>query len=308
MTGEDRLPRSGVPPGATLVGIIGDPVRHSLSPRLHQAAYAALGLDWVYLAFEVPPERFVTACSGARALGLRGLSVTMPHKTEAAAIASRRSPAVRRLGAANTLSFDERGIAAETTDGGGLLDDLRQWGGFVPEGRRCGVIGAGGAARAVVLALAEAGAADVLVVNRTPPRAWRAAALAPRVARVARSEELDSCDLVVQATPLSMPGWTEAPLVDPARFGSGQIVVDLVYLPSSDAFLEQAAANGARVRNGVGMLVHQAARQIRIWTGLEAPLEAMWAAVSFEEAGAQVKPPPPAVGPDRGSPPRAGGS
>lgn len=131
---EERSNSWGVPPGATVVGIIGDPVRHSLSPRLHHAAYVALGLDWVYLTFEVPPGRFVTACAGARALGLRGLSVTMPHKTEAAAISTRRSPVVRRLGAANTLSFDERGIAADSTDGGGLLDDLRKWGVSCPRG------------------------------------------------------------------------------------------------------------------------------------------------------------------------------
>jgi shikimate dehydrogenase len=262
-----------------LVGLIGDPVRHSLSPAIHRAAYEALGLDWTYAAFEVPAEHFSAACHGAKALGLRGLSVTMPHKHEAATIATRRSPAVRRLGAANTLSFDAAGIVADSTDGDGILDDLREGAGFAPAGRRCGVIGAGGAGRAVVLALAGAGAAEVLIVNRTPVKAFRAAALAPGIGRVARPEELDGCDLVVQATPLTMTAEAEGLGVDPGRFGSGQLVYDVVYLPSAEAFWQSAAANGATVRNGLGMLVHQAARQVRIWSGCEPPLPAMWAAV-----------------------------
>lgn len=258
-----------------LVGLVGQPVSHSLSPRLHEAAYTALGLDWRYLAFDVPEERFVAAVEGAAALGFRGLSVTTPHKDAAAAAATRRSPVVRRLGAANTLVFDERGIRAESTDGEGLMDDLREWGGFAPEGRQCGVLGAGGAGRAVVLALADAGAAEVLVVNRTPSRAFRAAALAPGRVRVARTEELDACDLVVHATS-SEAEWP----VDPARFGSGQLVVDLSYKPSASAVLRRAAENGARTRNGLGVLVHQAARQVRLFTGAEPPVAEMWAVVS----------------------------
>jgi len=270
---------AGRTPGTTLAGVIGDPVAHSLSPRIHQAAYAALGLDWVYVAFEVPAPLFGEACSGARALGLRGLSVTMPHKEAAAAFAVRRSPVVRRLGAANTLTFGSKGAVADSTDGDGLLDDLREGAGFSPEGRRCGVVGAGGAARAAVLALAGAGASEVLVVNRTAARAFRAAALAPGRARVTRPEELDGCDLVVQATPATMTERAEGLLIDPGRFGSGQLVYDLVYLPAAEAFWAPAAANGAKVRTGLGMLVHQAARQVRLWTGCVPPLPAMWEAV-----------------------------
>ncbi len=267
-----------------LAGVIGSPVRHSLSPLLHNAAYRALGLDWAYLAFEVAPADLATAVRGAAALGLRGLSVTMPHKDEAAALADRRSPAVRRLGAANTLSFSKGAIAADSTDGAGLLADLSVSLGFDPAGSRCGVIGAGGAARAAVLALAEAGAAEVLVVNRTPLRAFRAASLAPGVARLAKPDELEGADLVVQATPSGMlagegeePGWPAG--VDPARLGSGQIVVDLVYEPAETAFLREARRFGAVTRNGLGMLVHQAALQVALWTGERPPLSAMWEAV-----------------------------
>ncbi|MGD0439484.1 MAG: shikimate dehydrogenase [Acidimicrobiales bacterium] len=298
-------------PGSTTVaaGVIGFPVRHSLSPLLHNTAYAAMGLDWSYMAFEVAPGSLDRAVAGAVALGLRGLSVTMPHKDGAARLATRRSRQVRRLGAANTLMFEKGAIVAESYDGDGLLDDLRA-GGFDPAGRRCGVIGAGGAARAAVWALAEAGAREVLIVNRTATAAWRAAALAPSVARVARPEELRRSELVIQATPAAMTGAgaqgdpeksepfgaaesieltaavgddPEAAAVvagvDPSWFGAGQLVVDLAYAPLLPAFLAAAGGQGATVRNGLGMLVYQAARQIRLWTGAEPPLGAMWAAV-----------------------------
>lgn len=272
--------------GATrLCGVVGSPVRHSLSPTLHNAAYAALGLDWAYVAFEVDPGELAPAVSGAKALGLVGLSVTMPFKEQAAALANRRSPTARRLGAANTLTFEKGAMVAESTDGDGLLDDLRTWANFEPEGRRCGVLGAGGAARAVILALAEAGAAEILVVNRTPVTAFRAAALARGIGRVARPAELVDLDLVVQATPVGMPGvggeiGTGPAEFDPSSLERGQLAVDLVYHPARTPWLRQASLGGARVRNGLGMLVHQAARQVERWTGEPAPLEAMWASVS----------------------------
>ena len=213
-------PRPGARPvvdwpvsATALAGVIGFPARHSLSPRLHNAAFAAMGLDWCYVAFEVPPPLLARAVAGAGALGLRGLSVTMPHKEGAARLATRHSREVRRLGAANTLIFEGASIRAENCDGSGLLDDLAAGEGFDPVGRRCGVIGAGGAARAIVLALAEAGASEIVVVNRTAVRAWRAIALAPKLARVGRPEEMKAMDLVVQATPVGMgpPGTGPGP-------------------------------------------------------------------------------------------------
>jgi len=313
-----------------VVGIVGFPVRHSLSPQLHNAAYAALGLDWTYVAFEVPPGSFASAVAGAASLGLRGLSVTMPYKETAAQLATRRSPVVRRLGAANTLIFESGRVHAESFDGAGLLDDLREGAGFDPGGRRCGVIGAGAAGRSAVLALAEAGAEEIVIVNRTAVRAWRSVALAPKVARVGRPDEMSGMDLVVQATPVAMVGSAgrsphEAGMdrpgdeasseptgegsgiagaagsaviagvagaagsaviagVDPSRFGAGQLVVDLVYDPPLTPFLLEARRKGATVRNGLGMLVHQADRQIQIWTGVEPPLSVMWAAVGGDRS------------------------
>jgi shikimate dehydrogenase len=210
----------------------------------------------------------------------------MPHKDAAAQLATRRSAIVRRLGAANTLTFSGRQIVADNTDGEGLIADLRQGVSFEPSDRRCAVIGAGGAARAVVVALAEAGASEVLVVNRSPARAFQAATLVPGRGRVARPEELDAADLIVNATPIGMladggraASNNEEPFVDSSRFGSGQLVVDLVYDPPVTEWLAEAAAHGARIRGGLGMLVHQAALQVEIWTGSRAPLPEMWRAV-----------------------------
>jgi shikimate dehydrogenase len=268
-----------------LCGLIGHPVRHSLSPRLHQAAYRALGVDWAYLAFDVAPASLAAAVEGAGALGLVGLSVTMPHKDAAARLATRRSPTVRRLGTANTLTFSGRQISAESTDGDGLIADLRTSVSFEPSGKVCAVIGAGGAARAAVVALAEAGAREVLVVNRTPARAVQAATLASGRGRVAKADELQEAELIVNATPVGMladagrASGADEVMVDPSRFGAGQLVVDMVYDPPVTDWLTQAAASGARTRNGLGMLVHQAARQVEIWTGSQAPLTEMWRAV-----------------------------
>ena len=295
-----------------IAGVIGHPIRHSLSPALHNAALASLGIDRVYVAFDVDRRGFDAAFQGASALGLRGLSVTMPHKEAAAQLASRRTSVARRLGSANTITFEERGPVADSTDGDGLLDDLRAGAAFDPEGRRCGVIGAGGAARAVVLALASAGAEEVVVVNRTVASAWRAAALAPGTARVGRPEELAQCDLVVQATPVGMGTATGASSgpenggvpgredelgaviagVDPARFAPGQLVVDLVYDPALTTFLEVARHHGASTRNGLGILVHQAARQFTLWTGEVAPVALMWEAANLRASTAFAGPPP----------------
>jgi shikimate dehydrogenase len=275
---ERSEPPGGWPSGATLVaGVIGSPVRHSLSPVIHNAAFAAEGLNWVFLAFEVDGEAVPVALAGAAALGLRGLSVTMPLKERVAVAVDRLTPAAAELGAVNTVLFGPDGATGANTDGEGFLDALRPWD---PAGRRCAVIGAGGAARAVIRALAEAGAADVAVLNRSPDRAARAAALGAPVARVGRSDEVRGAELVVNATPLGMdatPGAGRLPL-DEELLGPGQVVVDLVYHPVRTPLLVTAERRGARAVDGVGMLVHQAGHAFRAWTGGDPPLAVMEAA------------------------------
>lgn len=281
------------PTGATHVtAVIGCPVRHSLSPVMHNAAFRALGLDWVYVAFEVPPGSAQSALAAMRALGIAGLNVTMPHKSDVAAAVDRLTPTAQALGAVNTVMRAPRGdeLVGENTDGPGFIDALRIDEGFDPAGRRCVVIGAGGAARAVVRALADARAAEITVVNRTAARASAAASLAGAAGRVGVAADAAEADLIVNATPLGMAtaagsgGRALAPElpVDPASLGAGQLVVDLVYHPAVTPLVEAARARGAAAANGLGMLIHQAAHTIRLWTGEDPPLEVMSAAALGE--------------------------
>lgn len=265
--------------GSTRVAaVIGHPVAHSLSPVIHNAAFAALGLDWAFVAFDVAPGEGEAAVAAARTLGLGGLSVTMPHKDAAARAVDRCAPDAAALGAVNCVVPRPDGtLTGENTDGPGFLDALAADLGVSADGRRCVVLGAGGAARAVVLALAGAGATEVVVVNRSTDRAVAAASLAPGVARVGMVEEAGGAELVVNATSVGMDGET-SPL--PAgTIGSGQIVVDLVYHPAETPLLAEAAAAGAAVANGLGMLVHQAGHAFRHWTGEAAPVAVMAEAV-----------------------------
>ncbi|HVX21171.1 MAG TPA: shikimate dehydrogenase [Acidimicrobiales bacterium] len=271
-----------------VVGVMGDPVAHSLSPLLHNVAFAALGLDWVSVGFPVPGGQAAGAVGGVRALGLAGLSVTMPHKAAVAGLVDRLTPVAEALGAVNCIVRDGDRLVGDSTDGDGFLASVRRGAGFDPDGRRCLVVGAGGAARAVVLALAGAGAAEVVVVNRTADRAAVAAAVAGDRGRVGTAADAGDADLVVDATPAGMGGTGSAaadPLVPPDRLGAGQVVADLVYHPPVTPWLAAAADRGATVVGGLGMLVHQAAAQLERWTGQPAPVEAMWEAAMAEVAG-----------------------
>lgn len=271
----------------SVVGVMGDPVTHSLSPLLHNTAFAAMGLDWVSVGFPVPAGRAGDALVGAAALGIRGLSVTMPHKDAVAMVVDRRSPSAEQLGAVNCVVRHEGGWLGDNTDGPGFVASLRRRH-FDPAGARCLVVGAGGAARAVIAGLAGAGAAEVIVVNRSRQRAEAAVTLAGAAGRVGLESDAGSCDLVVNATPLGMDGTGEGGTawpVDPAWLGRGHVVVDLVYHPRSTPWMEAARSRGAQVANGVGMLVHQAALQLELWTGVEPPVEAMWAAVDGPGSG-----------------------
>ena len=274
------MPVSGT---TRVAGVIGHPVRHSLSPALHNAAYAACGLDWVYVAMEVAPGQVPAALDGMRALGIAGLSVTTPHKDAAFAAVDDSSPAARAMRAVNCVQLEDGGrLIGHNTDGDGFVDSLRHDALLDPAGLRVVVIGAGGAARSVVEALARANVAEVVVINRTMLRAQDAAALAGSIGRVGTMADVTAAELVVNATSIGM-GTDQSPL-DPALLRAGQVVVDLVYHPVETALLKAAIAAGARPVGGLGMLVHQAARQFRLWTGLEAPVAAMRRAAEAELA------------------------
>jgi len=264
--------------GATRVaGVIGDPVTHSLSPVLHNAAFEAAGLDWVYVAFPVPAGHGAGAVRAMADLGIAGLNVTMPHKEAAAAACDACSPLATRLGSVNTVVLRPDGsLFGDSTDGPGLLASLTDEGVDV-DGRRVVLLGAGGAARAVAVALREAGAHVTVVARRADVAADVAAMAGCETAPIGDCTDLvGAADIVVNATPLGMRG--EEPPFDPAVLTTAHVVVDLVYSPPATPLLGWASRAGAQAIGGIGMLVHQAALAFTAWTGVDAPLDAMRAA------------------------------
>lgn len=264
-----------------LAALIGAPARHSLSPAIHNAAFASTGVDWVFLAFEVGPGHAGAALDAMRVLPIEGLSVTMPHKTDVAHLVDDLTDEAHRLDAVNCVVRDGQRLVGHNTDGMGFLASLVEGAdGFEPRGRRCVVVGAGGAARAVIAALAGAGAGEVIVTNRTPERAEVAARLAGDVGRVGRVEDLvrdlSAADLVVHATSVGMDGQGLA--LGPeavAAIAAHGVVVDLIYSPRTTPLLAAARQRGLTTVGGLGMLVHQAAAAFTLWTGRPAPIEVM---------------------------------
>ena len=259
-----------------VAGVIGDPVAHSRSPAIMNAAFAAAGLDWVYVAFPARSGRGNQAVKAARDLGLVGLNVTMPFKADAAWACDELSPAATALRAVNVVTVDPSGrLLGSSTDGPGFVRSVREQG-LDPTGRRVLVCGAGGAARAIVVALGEAGA-DVTVGARRRDAADTAAGLVMGASSaVLETVDPGAFDLVVNATPLGMQG--EDGPVDTELLNPSQLVVDTVYHPMETPFLAACRARGIPCTNGLGMLVHQAALAFEQWTGIDAPLDAMRAA------------------------------
>jgi shikimate dehydrogenase len=268
--------------GATRVAaIIGAPVRHSLSPALHNAAFAAGGLDWRLLAFEVAPGHAAEAVAAMRTLGIGGLAVTMPHKSGVAIAVDELDPAAAALRSVNTVVLRPDGSTlGASTDGAGFVDALAA-AGYAVAGRRIVVLGAGAAARSIVDALGRAGAADVAVVNRTASTAEECAALAS-IGRVGAASDVEVADMLVNTTPVGM-GTAELP-IDPDLLRPELTVADIVYHPLETALLRAAREAGCQAIDGLGMLVHQAVRQQELWTGARPDPAIMRAAAHAELA------------------------
>jgi shikimate dehydrogenase len=257
------------------LAVIGHPVAHSRSPAMQNAALAALGLDgdWGYEALDVPPEELERKLRAMAGEGFAGANVTVPHKESALAIADTPSEMAREIGAANTLVFAAGEVQAHNTDADGFLAALPA----SPHGQLALVLGAGGAARAVVWALEREGAA-VEVWNRSPERA---AAICAELggAPVAEPDQA-GYELIVNTSAAGLGGedpFTQLPL-EAGRFASAQTVVDMVYGDAPSPLLAAAEAVGARVVDGIEVLVQQGALSLRIWTGREPPIETMRAA------------------------------
>ncbi|HMM48418.1 MAG TPA: shikimate dehydrogenase [Miltoncostaeaceae bacterium] len=263
-----------------IAGIIGWPVEHSLSPAMHNAAFAALDLNWRYVAFPVAPGRVAQALAGLAAAGVVGLNVTIPHKQDVIPCCSGVSEAVRAIGAANTLIADGHGgYLADNTDAEGFLRALDEQAPLSLTGEDVVIFGAGGAARALIFALRGRGA-RILVSNRTPGRADEIGADGEvPFAGPEREAAVRRAALVVNATSLGLHSDhipSELPL---ESLRGGQVVADIVYRPGGTPWLAAARAHGARTVDGLGMLLHQGAAAFHRWTGREAPIEVMRAAL-----------------------------
>jgi shikimate dehydrogenase len=261
----------------TYLGVAGWPVAHSRSPAIQNAALAAAGLSgWRYLRLPLPPERFAETVRALPAAGFRGVNVTIPHKEAALALADSATPTAAAVGAANTLTFEPGGaIVADNTDVPGLLEALP----VDPAGMTALVLGAGGAARAAVHALRRAGAAEVLVWNRTKSRAERLVAdLGGRAVNTPEPVELlvncTSVGLLESDSPFkSLP-------IQADTLGVGTYVADMVYRPGGTGLLHEAKERGATVVTGMEILIAQGAASFERWTGKTASREAMRGAVA----------------------------
>jgi shikimate dehydrogenase len=264
------------------LGVLGWPVAHSRSPAIHNAALAALGMrDWHYQRLPVPPELFAETVRALGDSGFVGANVTIPHKQAALALAEQSSVAALAIGAANTLTFAPDGtIAAENTDAPGLISALEQLVGLSARPSAL-VLGAGGSARAAVWALREAGAREVSVWNRTPERA----AVLARELGVRAVSEPTSADLLVNCTSVGLERSASEPEglnqlgLTFDQVGEYSYVIDMVYRTGSTALLAAARSHGAQTLDGIEILLRQGALSFELWTGRQAPLDAMRAAV-----------------------------
>ncbi len=250
--------------------LIGNPVAKSLSPILHNAAFRALGINAVYLAFCVSDP--AAAVQGIRSLPIHGVSITIPHKTAILTYVDDLTPLAQAMGAVNTLYWQEERLVGANTDGLGAVLALKEKTELY--GRRCLVLGAGGAARSIALALKTEGC-HVVLTNRTEKKG-RGLAEEIAVDWVPFGEVIrDKADILIQATSVGMYPDVEESLVPRQSLASFPIVMDIVYKPLETRLLREARQEGCLAMDGLNMLIYQAAAQFRLWTGKEAPISVM---------------------------------
>lgn len=267
-----------ITPKTTAVGLIGHPVGHSLSPALHNEIYRFLGLDLVYIAFDVHPEQTVQAVEGMAALGFLGFNVTIPHKERVVSILDALDPLAEAIGAVNTVIIDSGRLIGYNTDGLGFLAALRRQG-FTVKGKRIAILGAGGAARAIGMTAAFEQAAAITILNRTRDRAEALSSAINRRLGVCIAHASDilpqDTELCIHTTALGMSPHPEGNFLEGVSLPSSMVLCDIVYNPRETALLRCAQQADLKTMGGIGMLVGQGLEAIRIWTGIS-PSEALW--------------------------------
>jgi shikimate dehydrogenase len=270
--------------GKTVVcGVIGDPVEHTVSPAMHNAAFMALGLDYIYVPFRVPPRHLAAAVQGMRALSIRGLNVTIPYKVKVIPLLDEIDSPARSIGAVNVIVNDSSVLKGYNTDAEGFMRALKEHGVEV-RGKTAVILGSGGAARAVCFALSAAGA-GLIILNRTSGRAARLVGEIMKTAgHPAEAMPLDRPNIttalkkghiLVNTTSVGMSPEPDETLVKGDLIGPQHTVVDIVYNPVETRLLKDAAKAGAATVNGLDMLVWQGALAFEKWTGHKAPVDIM---------------------------------
>jgi shikimate dehydrogenase len=263
-------------------GVIGDPIEYTLSPAMHNAAFEHLKLDFVFLAFRVTSDELENAVRGVRALGIRGLNVTMPHKNSVTEFLDEADPAVKFLRAANTILNQGGRLRGFNTDGVGALKALR-CNGVNFTGKKVLLLGAGGAAKAIAFSLAKE-VDELCILNRDATKARElAGVLKPFGKKIVDNElspnqihkELQNSDVLINATSVGMTPYDHESLIEPDSLKPELSVMEIVYNPIETKLLRDARAAGAKVINGVEMLLYQGTASFEIWTGCKAPVDVM---------------------------------
>lgn len=267
-----------------LVGCLGQPVAENPTGAMQEAAFQALGLNWRYLTIEVPPDQLRDAMLGMRAMGMLGVNLTIPHKVSVIQHLDEIAPDALIIGAVNTVRREGNRLIGENTDGKGFLRGLRLDAGIDPKNKRVVVLGAGGAARAIVTELALAGASDVLVVNRSVIRGEQMVAdLVAKTKAPIRFEPWQGTyvvrgdvDILVDATSIGLyPDVDSMPPVDLRSAQPGMLVSDVVFNPPETRLLRAARSQGLPILDGLAMLVYQGVIGFELWTGRKAPESVM---------------------------------
>jgi len=273
---------------AELVGVFGHPVAENPTVVMHEAAFAEMGLSWRYLTIEVYPEDLEAAMRGVRAFNMRGINLTIPHKVAVLPYLDEVKPAAALMGAVNTVVRVGDRLVGENTDGKGFMAALTRDAKVDPAGKNVVVLGAGGAARAITVELALAGVERLTVVNRSPGRGGDLVELlkskTPVKAEFAPWSGPYSVptgtDILINATSVGLfPNVHEKPEIAYQSIVPGMVVCDVIHTPMTP-FLEEAGRHGAQTLDGLGMLVYQGAIGFKLWTGLDAPVKAMYDALA----------------------------
>lgn len=267
------------------LGIFGYPISHTLSPAMHNAVIKALGLDMVFLPFEVKPSNLKEAINGIKSLGIIGVNITIPHKESVIRFLDAISEEARLVGAVNTIVNKDRKLIGYNTDGSGYIASLKEELGFNPKSKRIIIIGAGGAARGILAALAAQKPKSITVANRTLSRAVSLIKAFKGKFRDTRFEAIgiddnmlkmsfNSVDLLVNTTSVGMKQ-SKALKIPLETLPKIAIVSDIIYNPLETLLLKKAKKLGLTTHGGLGMLVHQGARSFKLWTGMDAPMNVM---------------------------------